>query len=223
MNVVVIELDSYSLKYENVLAIGRAFVELGIEVKMWNPAACSALDMIHEVKPDLVFYHSGISGRAVKIINEQNPNIKLVDTEMYKDSVVADVLGFKKVDKYELFQGGQVCILQFPEVEDSENIVLKYKMSVKNTDRFRLFSSKQMAGGKHCGPLPKELHPLLFASADSVLALSVHTAVNARLCNDNVYLAVDGKTVEFSMTPEDLDAVSNVNIAVGYIGESDAV
>jgi len=210
---VVIELDSYSLKYENVLSIGRGFVAAGTQVQMWDSRVTAFLDMVNDVKPDIVFYHSEVNPRLIQNL----PNIRMVQTDVFAAAIVADTVSFKPMAPNSLFQNSEVCLLQYPEVENSEDAVLKLRMSGKNTAPFRLFSIRSVSGASYCGWIPKELHPLAFSSATSVLALSKNTAINALLCNPKVKLSTNGVESDFTMSTDEIQSLSNLEIANGYL------
>jgi hypothetical protein len=215
-HIAVIELDAYSLKYENVLAIGRALSWYGVEVKMWNSQMVSLLDMIDEVKPYHILYHSEVPERVVRKITS-DPLVQMTDTKDFGNLVLSDLLSFKKMEPAPHFADANVCLLQYPEVEEITNLALQARFASKYTDTFRLFTMLKGGGAKNCGWLPKELHTLMLSSAKSVLALSKNTAVNAALCNDNVTIADSYGERPFTITRKELLDMSAIKAAEQYL------
>jgi len=206
MKKVIIELDSYSLKYENTLAIGRGLAEKNIDVQIWNSMNSPMLDMLYEIRPDIVYYHNEIEHRVLNKINSAYPDLKMIDTQIYSEAIIADDTAFKRVDAHPMFICDEVCIIQYPEIENHDSLPFRKRMAITNKNQFRVFSLNKMSGAKFCGWVPKELHPILFSSAKSVLALSRHTASNAILCNTNVTLIENG--VEQKFTLSDINTTS---------------
>ena len=215
---VVIELSNHCIQYNNVLAIARGMVELGANVKMWDSSLSPTLDMMVETQPDLLFYSSDFETRLLNRLEDQYPLTRVVNANVFKSMVVADVVSFRPMKPYPIFQNTEVCLVQYPEIEKLDSIVLKDRMSVVHTSPFRLFSIEKITGAnKACGWIPQELHPVIFSSANSVLALSEHTAINAYLCNPRVSLVQNGVERDYEIDEKELDAISSLNIAKSYL------
>lgn len=205
---IVIENQDYSIEFENVMSVGRALTFLGEDVKIWDSKRVAAFDMFAELKPDSVIYSSKLPDRVMDKFRD-----RLIDASTFSNQVISDPVVFRKMQPSPAFQVYQVCLLQFPEVENIEDIVLKQKMSVKNIWDFRLFSVIPTAGAKYCGWIPKEFHSITFSSAKNVLALSKATAINAALCNDNVTISVNGKEEKYSISTQEILQASNIEVA----------
>jgi hypothetical protein len=213
---IVIENQDYSIEFENVMSVGRALTFLGEDVKIWDSKRVAAFDMFAELKPDSVIHSSKLSDRVMNKFRD-----RLIDASTFNSQVISDPVVFRKMQPSPAFQVYQVCLLQFPEVENIEDIVLKQKMSVKNIWDFRLFSVIPTAGAKYCGWIPKEFHSITFSSAKNVLALSSYTAINAALCNDNVTISINGKEEKYSISTQEILQASNIEVARRVIEFSD--
>lgn len=205
---IVIENQDYSVEFDNIMSVGRALTFLGEEVKIWDSKRVAPFDMFAELKPDSVIYSSKLSD---KVLNKFKD--KLIDASTINNSIISDPVVFRKMQPSPTFQTYQVCLLQYPDIENIEDIVLKQKMSVKNIWNFRLFSIIPTAGARYCGWIPKEFHSITFSSAKNVLALSKATAINAALCNDNVTLSVNGKEEKYSISTQEILQSSNIEMA----------
>lgn len=212
---IVVELDNYSLKYDNVLAIMRVLANENT-VNMWNANVTPFIDMMDELQPDIVFYHSEVNPRVISKLAAER-KVLLVDTVEFENRVVADEVAFKKQTPHKMFACDELCIIQYPEVENTDLINFMKKISPVYRKSFRIFSIKPMSTAKNCGWIPKELHPLLFSSAQSVLCLSLNTAFNAHLCNDNVVIVTEEAELAFKPSPEDIKKVLSSTIAKEYI------
>ena len=205
---IVIENQDYSIEFENVMSVGRALTFLGEDVKIWDSKRVATFDMFAELKPDSVIYSSKLSDRVMDKFRD-----RLIDASIFSNQIISDPVVFRKMQPSPTFQVYQVCLLQFPEIENIEDIVLKQKMSVKNIWDFRLFSVIPTAGARYCGWIPKEFHSITFSSAKNVLALSNATAINAALCNDNVTVSVNGKEERYSISTQEILQASNIEVA----------
>jgi len=184
--IAVIELAENSVAYSNVLSIGRALSYNEVDVKVWDSRNKPILQMVEELNPYLIFSSSGVADRVATKLADKG--VRIVNTESFKDDVICDPISYKKIGKSNLFKTDEICIVQFPDVEDRGNVELRKRLSSDNKKGFRIFCDVSLHGHKYCGKLPIELHSLAFCSADSVFALSEHVAINAFLCNENVTL-----------------------------------
>ncbi len=208
--IAVIELSENSVAYNNVLSIGRALTFYGIDVKVWDSRTKPLLQMIEDLNPYLIFKSSDIIER---VLNKIKANV--IEIERFADDVICDPLSYKKIGKSKLFETDEICIVQFPEIEDRSNIELRKRLSSSHRNGFRLFCDLDSHGNKYCGKLPIEMYSLAFSSAKSVFALSEHVAVNASLCNDNVTL-IDKK---YSLSREDMISKSNLVKSIDYCAD----
>ena len=173
--IAVIEFAEHSVAYSNVLSIGRALSYNGVDVKVWDSRGKPLLQMVEELNPYLIFSSTDIVDRVASKLADKG--VRIVKTESFKDDVICDPLSYKKMGKSNLFKTDEVCIVQFPDVEDRSNVELRKRLSADNKKGFRVFCDVSLHG-----------HSLAFCSADSVFALSEHVAINAFLCNENVML-----------------------------------
>lgn len=202
---VVVEVSPKSLQYDNCLSIARAMAYLDIDVKLWNLNDKPVLQMMTELKPTLVLYSSQSSERHSNkgLISCSTINISTLN------SVICDPLSYQTLDKSDMFMVDETCVIQYPEIEKSDSPELLKRLSSDYNKTFRLISPIVCHGNKYIGEIPQNLHPLIFCSATSVLALSEHTAINAFLCNSNVSL----NGAKYSPTREYLIKQSNISIA----------
>jgi hypothetical protein len=208
--IAVIEFAEHSVAYSNVLSIGRALSYNGVDVKVWDSRGKPLLQMVEELNPYLIFSSTDIVDRVASKLADKG--VRIVKTESFKDDVICDPLSYKKMGKSNLFKTDEVCIVQFPDVEDRSNVELRKRLSADNKKGFRVFCDVSLHGHKYCGKLPIELHSLAFCSADSVFTLSEHVAINAFLCNENVTLIGN----KYSPTREYIVLNSNLSKSIEY-------
>lgn len=181
---IMIEQSSYSRLYENLIGVGRALSLLGNEVVMWNPNNQSVIDAMEEIKPSVFITFTPLKENAKYVMR----SLKITDFTAITvaNNIQCDPIKFSKLDPSSYFNCDVVGYIPFPECESIDGI--KKYLAPTHPETFRLFSPAQQPSAKYCGWLPAQLHSLLLSSAKKVITVSQETAMNARLCNENVFI-----------------------------------
>lgn len=178
-----IEQSSYSLIYNNILSVGRALTSYGQEVVMWNPNEKTVIDALEEVSPNVFIHFTELKENAQFVAKSKS--IFLISSDTF-DGVMCDPIVYFKTNPSVYFSFHTLGFLPYPEFEKLEPMY-SY-MSPNNNNVFRLFSPTGQPGAKYCGWLAPEMHALMLSSVKIVVTSSEAAAINAALCNDEVYI-----------------------------------
>lgn len=200
-------------QHSNAMYIANALYYYGQDVTLWSPGVIPHRKMILEKSPKFVFYHSPVSDKFKSFAEEHG--VTLIDVMSEFDKPISDMIMFKQYNKSEIFNTKRLAFLQYPNIENTKSYTLALTLSENYLFKCKIFSVLPLNGANYCGWIPVEYHALAFSSADEVVTLSEHTAINASLCNSNVF--VENK--KYNISEEDRKNTSNISIARKYISE----
>lgn len=191
---IVIEQMPFNYEYRTFAyqALIRAINAKNIPLFLWNSEVKNIYDLVDELKPDKILFHSDKFERLCKKIDCNGWNF---NSWMTEDRLIADDIVLKRLNPDDNLKCETICIAPFSDVDKPDDKWYDYMDN--KTARFRHFGFKRYGGHKDCGPLTENFFSLFLCSANQVICQSRQFAVNAYLCNTNI---INHAVTEYDVT-----------------------